>query len=56
MLAYLMEKRGLRQADLLPIFKSRGYVSDILNGNRAISKAHAKQLARFFHVPADLFI
>ncbi len=56
MLAYLMEKRGLKQADLVLIFNSRGYVSDVINGKRAISKAHAKQLAVFFNVPADLFI
>ena len=56
MLAYLMEKRGLKRADLVPIFNSRGYVSDVINGKRAISKAHAKQLASFFKVSADLFI
>jgi HTH-type transcriptional regulator/antitoxin HigA len=56
MLAYLMEKRGLRQVDLVPIIKSRGYVSDIMNGKRAISKAHARQLAEFFKVSADVFI
>jgi len=56
MLVYLMERRGLKQADLLPIFKSRGYISDVVNGKRAISKAHARQLAGFFKVSADLFI
>jgi HTH-type transcriptional regulator/antitoxin HigA len=56
MLVYLMERRGLKQADLLPIFKSRGYTSDVINGKRAISKAHARQLAEFFKVSADLFI
>ena len=56
MLMYLMEKRGLRQADLLAIFKSRGYVSDIVNGRRSISKAHARDLATFFGVSAALFI
>ena len=56
MLAYFMRNRGLKQADLLPIFHSRGYASDVINGKRAISKAHAKQLAVFFNVPADLFI
>jgi len=56
MLAYLMEQRGLRQADLVAIFKSRGYVSDVLNGKRGISKALAKQLGEFFHVSADVFI
>ena len=56
MLVYLMEQRSLRQADLLPIFKSRGYVSDVVNARRAISKVHARQLAGFFKVSAELFI
>ena len=56
MLLYLIEQRSLKQADLLPIFKSRGYVSDVVNGKRAISKLHARQLAGFFKVSADLFI
>lgn len=33
MLVYLMEQRGLKQADLVPIFKSRGYVSDAVSGS-----------------------
>ena len=56
MLVYLMKQRGLKQADLLPIFKSRGYVSDVVSGKRAISKARAKDLAAFFKVSPDLFI
>jgi HTH-type transcriptional regulator/antitoxin HigA len=56
MLAYLMEQRNLKQADLLPIFKSRGYVSDVINAKRAISKTHAKQLAEFFRVSVNLFL
>jgi HTH-type transcriptional regulator/antitoxin HigA len=56
MLLYLMEQRSLKQADLVPIFKSRGYVSDVVHAKRSISKAHAKQLAEFFKVPVNLFI
>jgi HTH-type transcriptional regulator/antitoxin HigA len=56
MLAYLMDQRGLKRADLLPIFKSSGYVSEVVNGKRAISKAHARELAAFFQVSTDLFI
>src|SRR5258707_2261373 len=56
MLGYLMEQRGLKQSDLVPIFKSRGYVSDVVNGRRAISRAHAKQLAAFFGVSRQLFL
>ncbi len=56
MLRYLMEKRGLKQADLVPVFGSSGYVSDVVNGRRGISKAHARGLAEFFHVAVELFI
>jgi HTH-type transcriptional regulator/antitoxin HigA len=56
MLKYLMRQRKLKQVDLVPIFKSRGYVSDVINGKRAISKGHARRLAEFFKVSPDLFI
>jgi HTH-type transcriptional regulator/antitoxin HigA len=56
MLLYLMEQRNLKQSDLVPIFKSRGYVSDVINAKRGISKSHAKQLAEFFKVEVSLFI
>jgi HTH-type transcriptional regulator/antitoxin HigA len=56
MLRYLMEQRGMKQADLLPVFKSRGYVSDVVNAKRAISKGHARQLAELFKVSAEVFI
>ena len=56
MLVYLMGQRGLRQADLVPIFKSRGYVSDVINGKREISKAHARALGEFFVVSPGVFI
>jgi HTH-type transcriptional regulator/antitoxin HigA len=53
---YLMEHKGLRQADLLPVFGSRSVASDVLNGRRGISKVHARKLAGYFHLPADVFI
>jgi len=52
----LMENRGLRQKDLLPIFGSSGTVSEVVNGKRSISKAQAKKLSEFFHVSAEVFI
>jgi HTH-type transcriptional regulator/antitoxin HigA len=55
-LRYLMERRGLRQADLVPVFKSRGYVSDIVNGKRGIRLAQARKLAEFFKVSINLFL
>ena len=41
-----MENRGIRQRDLIPVSGS----------SSAISKAHARKLAEYFHVPASLFI
>lgn len=56
MLVYLMEQRSLKQADLLPIFKSRGYVSDVIHAKRGISKVHVKALAEFFNISGDVFL
>ena len=55
-LRVLMEERGLRQRDLIPIFGASSVVSDVLKEKRSISKAHARKLAEFFHVPVSLFI
>lgn len=51
-LKFLMEKRGLRQVDLVPIFGSKSYVSQVLSGHRPISKDAAYRLAELFHVSA----
>ena len=50
---HLMEHKGLRQSDLLPVFGSRSVAADVLNGRREISKAHARKLADFFHQPQE---
>jgi len=52
----LMRSRGLKQRDLLGIFGSDGLASEVVNGKRNISRAHAKSLAEYFHVSVDLFI
>src|SRR5215204_4211993 len=44
----LMSTRGLKQRDLLDIFGSDGIASEVVNGKRNISRAHAKSLAEFF--------
>ncbi len=53
---HLMEQRGLKQADLVPVLGSRAQVSDLVNGKRGISKAQARKLAEYFGVSAELFI
>jgi len=52
----LITANRLKQSDLLPVFGSKGRVSEVVNGKRDISKEQAKKLATFFHVSADLFI
>ena len=56
MVAFLLEQRGLHPKDLWQVIGSKGRVSDILAGKRAVSKEQAKKLAEFFHVRADLFL
>jgi HTH-type transcriptional regulator/antitoxin HigA len=55
-LRFFMEGRDLRQRDMIPIFGSSSVASDVFNGKRSISKAHARKLAEFFHVSVSLFI
>jgi len=53
---HLMEQRGLKQADLVPLIGSRSQVSDMVTGKRGVSKAQARKLGEFFHVSPALFI
>ena len=55
-LHHLMDARDLKQSDLLEVFGSKGIASEVINGKRGISKAHARALAKFFGVSVDLFI
>jgi HTH-type transcriptional regulator/antitoxin HigA len=54
-IAFLTEQRGLRQADLLPVFGSRSVASDVLNGKREPSKSHIRKLAAFFRLSPEVF-
>src|SRR5689334_12074613 len=55
-LRHLMESRGVKQSQLWEVFGSKGIASEVLNGKRGISKTHARSLANYFHVSADLFV
>lgn len=55
-LQHLMEARGVTQSHLWELFGSKGIASEVLNGKNGISKTHARSLASYFKVPADLFI
>ena len=51
----LMELHGLRQKDLLPIFKTESIVSAVLNGKRQLTVEHINKLSAFFSLPHELF-
>ena len=52
----LMAERALKHKDIWPIIGNKGAATEVLSGRRSISKAQAKRLAEFLHVPIDLFI
>jgi HTH-type transcriptional regulator/antitoxin HigA len=57
MLEHLLEVRGLSKAQLArDAAIPRSVITNVLAGRRAISKATALKLARFFRVPVHLFI
>lgn len=52
---HLMEHKGLRQADLVPVFGSRSVASAVLGGKRELSKMHIRGLAEYFHLSPAVF-
>ena len=53
---HLMQAKDLKHKDLIPLFNSSGYTSDIINGKRPISVDVAKKLGKFFNVDPALFV
>ena len=47
----LMQEMGLRQRDLVPIFKTDSIVSAVLNGHRRLTAEHINHLAAFLNYP-----
>ncbi|MHC5936651.1 helix-turn-helix domain-containing protein [Nostoc sp.] len=56
LLQALIAEFGLRQKDLIPIFKTESIVSEVLSGQRKLTVNHIRKLAEFFHIsPAAFF-
>jgi HTH-type transcriptional regulator / antitoxin HigA len=56
-LQHLLDASGSRQVDLVGVISpSKGLISSIVNGKRAISKEQAKKLGAHFNVSPNLFI
>ena len=55
LLKSLIEERGLKQKDLVPIFKTESIASDILSGKRELTKRHIQELSDFFKISPSCF-
>lgn len=52
----LIEEWGLKQKELVPIFKTESIASAVLNGHRQLTAEHIEKLSEFFHIsPAAFF-
>ena len=55
LLKALLSEFGLKQKDLVPVFKTESIVSDVLNEKRQLTARHIKELADFFSVSPAVF-
>lgn len=55
-LLHLMEMQGLETSSLVGVIGSKDAVSEIINGERAISESQAKTLGKFFNISPSLFV
>jgi HTH-type transcriptional regulator / antitoxin HigA len=55
LLKVLLVDRGLRQKDLIPVFKTESVVSSVLSGQRKLTANHIQKLAEFFHLSPAVF-
>lgn len=55
LLKALVDEFGLKQKDLVPVFKTESIVSAIFNGQRKFTVEHIEKLADFFKVSPSTF-
>lgn len=55
LLKVLLKERGMRQKELVPIFKTESIISAIMNGQRKFTVEHIQGLAEFFHCSTAVF-
>jgi HTH-type transcriptional regulator / antitoxin HigA len=53
---HLLEARGLEPDDLVTVLGSSEVVTQIVNGEVAVTQEQAEALGKFFHVDVSLFI
>ncbi len=52
----LLAANGLKQKDLLDVFKTPSIVSEVLHRKRQLTTEHIRLLSRRFHVSPELFL
>lgn len=53
---FRMEQAKLKQKDLIPIFGSKGKVSEVLNGKRELSLTMIRRLVSDLGIPAEVLL
>lgn len=53
---FVMEQKGLSRSDLTPYIGSKAKVSEVLNGNRPLSKRMMRRLHEGLGIPADILL
>ena len=55
-ISFVMDQRGMKQADLVPYIGSRSKVSEILRGKRTLSLSMIRSLHTHLSIPAEILI
>jgi HTH-type transcriptional regulator/antitoxin HigA len=55
-ISFVMDQRGMKQADLVPYIGSRSKVSEILRGRRTLSLSMIRSLHTHLSIPAEILI
>jgi HTH-type transcriptional regulator/antitoxin HigA len=53
---FIMEQKGMKQADMVPYIGSRSKVSEVLRGKRKLSISMIRSLHTHLNIPADILI
>lgn len=55
-ISFVMDQRGMKQADLVPYIGSRSKVSEVLRGKRTLSLSMIRSLNTHLNIPAEILI
>jgi len=55
-ISFIMDQKGMKQADLVPFIGSRSKVSEILRGKRTLSLSMIRSLHTHLSIPAEILI